>query len=77
MDINLQITDMAGASHEHSLIIVNFVSTIRKQLKDSTCYVFSDIFQNTITEKNKDELKLIHFPDVKITFDELFEEIEL
>lgn len=77
MDINLQITDMAGASPEHSLIIVNFVSAIRKQLKNSTCYVFSDIFQNTITEKNKDELKLIHFPDVKITFDELFEEIEL
>ena len=32
--------------------------------------------QNTITEKNKGELKLIHFPGVKITFDELFEEIE-
>lgn len=31
----------------------------------------------TITESNKDELKLIHFPSVKITFDELFDEIEL
>ena len=28
-----------------------------------------------ITEKNKDELKFIHFPNVKITFDELFEEV--
>ena len=30
----------------------------------------------TITESNKDELKMIHFPNVKITFDELFDEIE-
>ena len=30
----------------------------------------------TITEKNKDELHLIHFPNIKITFDELFEEID-
>ena len=29
----------------------------------------------TITEENKDELHLIHFPQIKITFDELFEEI--
>ena len=168
MDINLQITDMAGASPEHSLVIVNFVSAIRKQLKHSTCYVYSDNVQyrfktengedktvipdssincrtksrrgNTfvdaprfvmevlspttekydrtekmeiyrqqeieeywivdwknrevevyeldyekdipkyflwkvITEKNKDELKFIDFPNVKITFDELFEEV--
>lgn len=45
MDINLQITDMAGASPEHSLVIVNFVSAIRKQLKNSTCYVYSDNVQ--------------------------------
>ncbi|MDE7339144.1 MAG: Uma2 family endonuclease [Lachnospiraceae bacterium] len=31
---------------------------------------------NTITESNKNELKIIHFLKVKITFDELFEEIE-
>ena len=29
-----------------------------------------------ITEENKDELKIIHFPNIKITFEELFEEIE-
>lgn len=45
MDMNLQITDMAGASPEHSLVIVNFVSAIRKQLKNSTCYVYSDNVQ--------------------------------
>lgn len=169
MDINLQITDMAGASPEHSLVIVNFVSAIRKQLRNSTCYVYSDNVQykfktddgesrtvipdasincrtksrrgNTfldtprfvlevlsptteqydrtekmeiyrqqeieeywivdwrkkeveiyeldyendtpkyflwkkITENNKDELKIIHFPSINITFDELFDEIE-
>lgn len=32
---------------------------------------------NTITEKNKEELRLIHFPNIKITFDDLFEDIDL
>lgn len=170
MDLNLQITDMAGAAPDHSLVIVNFVSAIRKQLKNSTCFVYSDNVQyrfqtddgenkivipdasincrtkskrgnffieaprfvmevlspttekydrgekmelyrqqeieeywivdwrqkqveiyeldyenhtpqyylwKTITEKNADELKIIHFPNIKITFDELFDEIEL
>lgn len=169
MDYDLQITDMAGASPDHSLVIVNFVSAIRKQLRNSTCYVYSDNVQynfktdngesktvipdasincrvksrrgntfldaprfvmevlspNTeqydrnekmelyrqqeieeywivdirikqveiyeldydngvpkyylwkiITENNKDELRILHFPGIKITFDELFEEIE-
>jgi hypothetical protein len=30
----------------------------------------------TFIESNKNELKFIHFPNVKITFDELFDEIE-
>lgn len=169
MDLNLHITDMAGAAPEHSLVIVNFVAAIRKQLKNSTCFVYSDNVQyrfktggkddktvipdasincrtkskrgnffidaprfvmevlspsteaydrgekmelyrqqeieeywivdwrqrrveiyeldyedqipryylwKTIEEGNKEELKIIHFPNVKITFDELFEEIE-
>lgn len=169
MDLDLQIVDMAGASPEHSLVIVNFVSAIRKQLRNSTCYVFSDNVQykfkttegedkavipdasincrirsrrgNTfldaprfvmevlspttesydrgekmelyrqqeieeywivdwrkkkieiyeldyendipkyflwkvITQDNKKELQIIHFPNVKITLDELFEETE-
>ena len=169
MDYDLQITDMAGASPDHSLVIVNFVSAIRKQLRNSTCYVYSDNVQynfktdngesktvipdasincrvrsrrgntfldaprfvmevlsptteqydrnekmelyrqqeieeywivdirikqveiyeldydngvpkyylwKTITENNKDELIILHFSGIKITFDELFEEIE-
>ena len=31
---------------------------------------------NKITEDNKEALKIIHFPSVNITFDEVFEEIE-
>lgn len=27
---------------------------------------------NTVTEENKEELKIVHFPDLKITFEELF-----
>lgn len=45
MDLNLQITDMAGATPEHSGVIVNFVAAIRKQLKNSTCFVYSDNVQ--------------------------------
>lgn len=169
MDLNLQITDMAGASPAHSAVIVNFVSIVRRQLRNSSCFVYSDNVQyrwetkegeektvipdasincqtkkkrgnnfvgiprfvmevlspstenydrgekmklycqqeieeywivdwpkkkveiyeldydggapkyylwETVTEANKEELKLVHFPNVKITFDELFEEIE-
>lgn len=172
MNLDLQILDMAGALPQHSMVIINFVSAIRKQLKNSTCYVFSDNVQykwmnhatgeektvipdasincrvksrrgntfldaprfvmevlspatekydrtekmelyrqqeieeywivdwrsrqveiyeldyengttpnyylwKTITEENKDELKIVHFPDVKITWEELFEEVDL
>lgn len=169
MDLDLRIVDMAGASPEHSLVIVNFVSAIRKQLRNSTCFVYSDNVQykfknsegeektiipdasincrvksrrgNTfletprfvmevlspateqydrgekmelyrqqeieeywivdwrkrkveiyeldyennipkyflwkvITKDNKDEMQILHFPNINITFDELFEEIE-
>lgn len=171
MDTNLQILDMSGARPEHSTVIVNFVAAIREQLKNSTCYVFSDNVQykwyskegdekivipdasincrvkarkgntfldiprfvmevlspstekydygekkeiyrqqevdeywivnwqkkqveiyeldydeagepqyylwNTITENNKTELKIIHFPHIKIKFEELFAEVDL
>lgn len=36
---------MVGARSEHSTAIVNFVTAIRKQLANSTCYVFSDSIQ--------------------------------
>lgn len=45
MDLNLQITDRTGARPEHSTVIVNFVAAVRKQLMNSTCYVFSDNIQ--------------------------------
>ena len=64
MDINLQITDMAGASPEHSLVIVNFVSAIRKQLKNSTCYVFSDNVQYRFRSDDGESRTVI--PDASI-----------
>ncbi len=42
---NIEILDMSGARPEHSAVIVNFVSAVRKQLKNSTCFVFSDNVQ--------------------------------
>lgn len=45
MSLNLQITDMAGASPEHSTVITNFVNMVYNQLKDSTCRVFPDNVQ--------------------------------
>ena len=30
----------------------------------------------TVTENNKDDLQIVHFPNIKITFDELFNGIE-
>ena len=158
MDWDLKITDLEGSTPEHSAVIVNFVAAVRHQLKNSTCYVYSDNVQyrfkdnqgnnkivipdasincrtksrrgntftdaprfvmevlkmqlyceqeieeywivdwrkktveiyeldyegeipkyyllKTVTEENKDELQLLHFPKIKITFDELFEEID-
>lgn len=31
----------------------------------------------TITEQNKEELGIVHFPNIQISFDDLFDEIEL
>jgi endonuclease len=168
--MGLTITDMAGATPEHSAVIVNFVAAIRRQLKNSTCYVFSDNVQykwqtedgnthtvipdasincrtksrkgntfldaprfvmevlspstekydrttkmelyrqqeieeywvvdwrkrsveiyeldydqgepkyylwRTITESNKEELKILHFQNIQISFDDLFDEVNL
>lgn len=171
MDLNLKITDMSGARPEHSTVIVNFVAAVRKQLLNSTCYVFSDNVQyrfqtdsgedktvipdasincriksrrgstfidaprfvmevlsdstenydrgekkelyrqqqideywivnwrekqveiynldnnengeptyylyDTINERNKEKLKIVNFPNIKITFDELFAEVDM
>ena len=45
MSLNLQITDRAGASPDHSAVIINFVNMVYNQLKDSTCRVYSDNVQ--------------------------------
>lgn len=45
MSLNLQITDMAGASPDHSAVITNFVNMVYNQLKDSTCRVYPDNVQ--------------------------------
>lgn len=44
---NLQITDMAGAFIEHSMVITNFVSIVGSHLKNSLCRVFPDNVQYT------------------------------
>ena len=65
MDWNLKITDMEGHTPEHSSVIVNFIAAIRQQLKNSTCYVYSDNIQyhfkdnqgnNRITDEGEEHL---------------------
>lgn len=166
--LDIQITDMAGAYVEHSIVISNFVIKVGSQISDGLCKVFGDNVQykwkvkgeektvvpdasincrfrhrrgnsffnnprfvmevlspptekydrsekkelyrsqdideywivdwrkkqveiyvldyeqsepkyylyNTITENNKNELKIVHFQNIKITFDELFDGID-
>lgn len=64
MDLNLQITDMAGATPEHSTVIVNFVAAIRKQLINSTCFVYSNNVQYKFKADNGEEKTVI--PDASI-----------
>lgn len=64
MDLNLRITDMAGSRPEHSTVIVNFVAAVRKQLMNSTCYVFSDNIQYRFkTDEGEDKIVI---PDASI-----------
>ncbi len=168
MDLNLQITGMAGAYIEHSMVISNFLIKVGSQMQDSMCRIFGDnvqykwimddeektvipdvsincrfrnrrgnsFFNNprfvmeilspstekydrgekmelyrqqeideywiadwrkkqieiyvldyeknvpkyylfcTVTESNKNDLRIVHFPNIKITFDELFSGID-
>lgn len=64
MNLDLQIMDMAGASPAHSAVIVNFVSAIRKQLKNSMCFVYSDNVQYKWQTKDGEEKTVI--PDASI-----------
>ena len=64
-DLNAyKITDMAGATPEHSAVIVNFVAAIRHQLKNSTCYVYSDNVQYRFKD-NQGNNKIV-IPDASI-----------
>lgn len=62
--MDIQITDMAGATIEHSTIIVNFVAAIRSQLKNSTCFVYSDNVQYRWRLENGEERTVV--PDASI-----------
>jgi len=45
MGLELQITDIAGATPDHSTVITNFVNMVYNQLRDSTCRVYPDNVQ--------------------------------
>ena len=62
MDV-IKITDMAGATIEHSEVIVNFVSAVHPQLKNSTCKVYSDNVQYKWTVDNQEHIVI---PDASI-----------
>lgn len=64
MDLNLQITDMAGAYIEHSMVITNFCTMIAPQLKNSMCRVFPDNVQYKWQTKDGREKAVI--PDSTI-----------
>ena len=64
MNLDFQITDMAGATPEHSAVIVNFVASVRKQLRNSTCFVFSDNVQYKWKLENGDTKVVV--PDASI-----------
>lgn len=61
---DIRITDMAGGTIEHSTVIVNFVAAIRKQLRNSTCFVYSDNVQYKWNLENGEEKIVI--PDASI-----------
>ena len=66
MSLNLQVTDMAGASPDHSTVIINFVNMVYNQLKDSTCRVYSDNVQYKWKMSDESEKNVI--PDASINF---------
>ncbi|MDE7476641.1 MAG: Uma2 family endonuclease [Lachnospiraceae bacterium] len=64
MGLDLQITDMAGATPDHSAVITNFVYMVYNQLKDSTCRVYPDNVQ--YKWKMNDGSEKVVIPDVSI-----------
>lgn len=66
MDWNLKITDMSGATPEHSSVIVNFVAAVRHQLKNNSCHVFTDNVQYHFTDAEENDKIII--PDASINY---------
>lgn len=64
MGLGLQITDMAGATPDHSTVITNFVNMVYNQLKDSTCRVYPDNVQ--YRWKMSDGSEKVVIPDASI-----------
>lgn len=64
MGLDLQVTGKAGTSLDHSTVIVNFVTMVRSQLKDSTCRVFSDNVEYRWKMPDNTEKRVI--PDASI-----------
>lgn len=115
MSLNLQVTDMAGASPDKSTVITNFVNMVYNQLLSPSTAKYDrtekkDIYRteevpeywiidirkrsvelyeldyegevpkyfliDTVTKENKKDLRLIHFPNIQIDFEQLFDGIE-
>ena len=68
MDWNLKITDMEGHTPEHSSVIVNFVAAIRHQLKNSTCYVYSDNVQYRFKDNQGNNKIVIPDASIKLSY---------
>ena len=64
MGLDLQITDMTGATPDHSTVITNFVNMVYNQLKDSTCRVYPDNVQ--YRWKMSDGSEKVVIPDASI-----------
>lgn len=64
MDVNMQMTGTNGTAPQHSSVIVNFVAALRRQLKNSTYYVFPNNVKY-IFKTEKGEVKMV-VPDASI-----------
>lgn len=63
MNLNLQITDIAGAYIEHYMVISNFLIKVGSQMQDSLCRIFGD---NVQYKWNVDGEEKTVIPDVLI-----------
>lgn len=61
--LNIQITDIAGAYIEHSMVISNFLIKAGSQMQDSLCRVFGDNVQYKWEVDGEDKTVI---PDVSI-----------